>query len=112
MTALTLYGLRNCDTCKKAVKALEAAGKTVSFTDIRAETDLAAKVPLWLEAAGADLLVNRRSTTWRTLDEAARGSDPQALLVANATLIKRPVIEDGTQVHVGWSKSVQAALGV
>ena len=112
MTALTLYGLKNCDTCKKALKALEASGKTVTFVDIRAEADLGAKVPLWLEAAGADLLVKRRSTTWRTLDEAARESDPQALLIANATLIKRPVIEHGAQVHVGWSKPVQAALGV
>ena len=112
MTALTLYGLKNCDTCKKALKALEASGKTVSFVDIRAGADLGAKVPFWLEAAGADLLVNRRSTTWRTLDEAARASDPLALLVANATLIKRPVIENGGQVHVGWSKSVQAALGI
>lgn len=110
MTRLTLYGLKNCDTCKKALKALEAAGKPVSFVDIRAEADLPAKVPLWLDAAGPDLLVNKRSTTWRTLDEAARAGDPQSLLVANPTLIKRPVIEAGKTTHVGWSKTVQAAL--
>ena len=45
---LTLYGLKNCDTCKKALKALEAAGKAVTFVDIRAEADLEAKVPEWL----------------------------------------------------------------
>lgn len=110
MSALTLYGLKNCDTCKKAIKALEAAGKDVSFVDIRAEADLAAKVPVWLEAAGADLLINRRSTTWRGLSEAERETDPEALLVANATLIKRPVIEAGAAIHVGWSKDVQAAF--
>ena len=110
MTTLTLYGLKNCDTCKKALKALEAAGKSVAFVDIRTEADLAAKVPVWLEAAGADLLVNRRSTTWRNLDETARAGEPGALLIANPTLVKRPVIEAGHAVHVGWSKEVQAVL--
>ena len=66
---LTLYGLKNCDTCKKALKSLEAAGKQVSFVDIRAEADLAAKVPGWLEVAGAKALVNNRSTTWRGLSD-------------------------------------------
>jgi len=110
MTSLTFYGLKNCDTCKKAIKALEAAGRFVSFVDIRTEADLVAKVPLWLGAAGADLLVNKRSTTWRGLDEAARAGDPEALLLANPTLIKRPVIEVGKDIHVGWSKTVEAAL--
>jgi len=110
MTDITLYGLKNCDTCKKALKALQAAGKQVHFVDIRAEADLASKVPLWLKAAGPDLLVNKRSTTWRTLDETARAGDPESLLIANPTLIKRPVIEAGKATHVGWSKTVQAAL--
>ena len=108
--SLTLYGLKNCDTCKKALKALEGAGKTVSFVDIRAEADLQALVPKWLSSAGADLLVNRRSTTWRTLSEDVRATDPEALLVANPTLIKRPVIEADQDIHVGWKKDVQAAL--
>lgn len=108
---LKLYGLKNCDTCKKAIKALEAAGKSVSFVDIRADADLQDKVPSWLKAAGANTLVNRRSTTWRNLDEAARASPPQDLLIANATLIKRPVIEANGETFVGWTKSVAEALG-
>ncbi len=108
--SLKLYGLKNCDTCKKALKALEAAGKNVSFVDIRAEADLPALVPGWLEAAGSDLLINRRSTTWRTLSEDERAADPVALLTANATLIKRPVIEADGSLYVGWSKDAQAAL--
>ncbi len=108
--SLKLYGLKNCDTCKKAIKALEGAGKTVTFVDIRNEADLQAKVPIWLASAGAELLVNRRSTTWRTLSEDARASDPEVLLVTNPTLIKRPVIEADREVHVGWSKEVQAAV--
>ena len=69
---ITLYSLKNCDTCKKAVKALEGAGKTVSFVDIHAEADLPAKLPGWIEAVGAEALTNTRSTTWRGLDEAQR----------------------------------------
>ena len=110
MTDLMLYGLKNCDTCKKALKSLTAAGQTVQFVDIRADTDLASKVPVWLAAAGPDLLVNRRSTTWRNLDETARASDPEIILTDNPTLVKRPVIEAGKTVYVGWSKDVQAAL--
>lgn len=108
--ALTLYGLKNCDTCKKAMKALEAAGQAYEFVDIRAEADLSALVPSWLDSAGPELLINRRSTTWRNLSEAERDSAPEALLIANPTLVKRPVIETGAEVHVGWNKHVQAAL--
>ena len=110
MSDLTLYGLKNCDTCKKALKALQAAGKPVTFVDIRAEADLSTKVPAWLVAASADALINRRSTTWRNLDEATRGQDPETLLTANPTLIKRPVIEAAGKVFVGWSKETEAAL--
>ena len=108
--SLTLYGLKNCDTCKKAIKALTEAGVNAEFVDIRAEADLAVRVPVWLAATGPDVLINRRSTTWRGLSDAERESDPGALLEANPTLIKRPVIEIGNVVHVGWSKEVQAAL--
>ncbi len=108
--SLTLYGLKNCDTCKNALKALEGAGKTVAFVDIRAEADLPRLLPGWLDVAGSDLLINRRSTTWRTLSEAARAQPALDLLTAHATLIKRPVIAHGNDVHVGWSKDVQAAL--
>ena len=110
---ITLYGLKNCDTCKKAIKALEGAGKAVSFVDIRAEADLPAKLPGWLDAVGAEALTNTRSTTWRGLDEAQReraATDTRGLLSENPTLIKRPLIEAGGEVYVGWTKPVQAAM--
>lgn len=109
---LVLYGLKNCDTCKKALKSLESTGKTVEFVDIRAEADLTAKVPTWLEAAGEKLL-NKASTTWRNLsdeEKVSAESNPAALLIANPTLIKRPVIETGGETYVGWKKDVQTAL--
>ena len=108
--SLTLFGLKNCDTCKKALKALEANGQTVSFVDIRAEADLTTLVPKWLNAAGPDTLINRRSTTWRNLSEDERNAQPEALLIENPTLIKRPVIEAGGSTYVGWAKDVQAEL--
>ena len=107
---MTLYGLKNCDTCKKAIKALEASGQSVDFVDIRADADLSDKVPTWLEAVGADTFVNKRSTTWRNLSDAEREGEPGSLLIANPTLIKRPVIETGSDIHVGWTKTVQGAL--
>ena len=115
MTEATLYGLKNCDACKKALKALEAAGHAVSFVDIRAEADLEARLPAWLDGVGAERLINTRSTTWRGLDQAERAkaqSDPAGLLQAHPTLIKRPVIEAAGGVHAGWTKDVQAALGL
>ncbi|MEM6626115.1 MAG: ArsC/Spx/MgsR family protein, partial [Pseudomonadota bacterium] len=63
-------------------------------------------------AVGADALVNKRSTTWRGLSDADKASaesgDAAALLMANPTLIKRPVIEADGDVHVGWTKAVEA----
>ena len=112
---MKLYGLKNCDTCKKALKALEAAGTDVDFVDVRAEGVPEANLMAWIEAHGVDLLVNTRSTTWRGLDEAARAgvSSPDgalALLQKHPTLMKRPVIVDGVASHVGWTKAVQGAL--
>ena len=114
MASLTLYGLKNCDTCKKALGALSADGHDVKMVDIREEADLASRVPAWLEAAGPDTLVNKRSTTWRSLSTAEKSEVEQgraeALLIANPTLIKRPVIETGADVYVGWTKDVQAVF--
>ncbi len=110
----TLYGLKNCDTCKKALKELEAEGKPAGFVDIRAEADLASKLPRWIAAVG-EKLVNRSSTTWRGLSEAdkarASGVSLEGLLLGNPTLIKRPVIEDGDEILVGWNAETKARIG-
>ncbi len=111
---LKLFGLKNCDTCKKALREIEASGQAAEFVDIRAEADLAAKVPVWLKAVG-DRLVNRSSTTWRALSDAdkakATGSSLEGLLLGNPTLIKRPVIEVNGDVLVGWTAETKARIG-
>ena len=109
---MELYGLKNCDTCKKAMKALAAAGHEVSFVDVRADGVSSAQLAEW-SARHGEALINTRSTTWRGLDEATRAraeSDPAGLLAEHPTLMKRPVIVAGGTSHVGWTKDVQAAL--
>lgn len=111
---LRLYGLKNCDTCRKARKALEAAGHAVEMIDIRADSDLPAKLPGWIRAFGAERLVNRRSTTWRGLSDAqkrqADGGDLVTLLCAHPALIKRPVIETADTAYLGWTQEIEAEL--
>lgn len=104
---MRLYGLKTCDTCKKALKALDAAGHAPEFVDLRATPVPPEQIADWLGAFGEEALVNRRSTTWRGLDEVDRARPAQELLVAHPTLIKRPVIEDGTRKSVGWDAAAQ-----
>lgn len=104
---MVIYGLKTCDTCRKAIKALPEA----EFVDVRA-----AGVPRDVLQRAHDLfgaaLVNTRSTTWRGLDEADRARAPLDLLQAHPALMKRPLIADGTELHLGWTPATRAALGV
>ena len=102
----TVYGLKTCDTCRKAIKALEAAAMPVTFQDVRAEPLTEAQLSKYLELFG-DTLVNTRSTTWRGLSDAERAAPPLALLLKFPALMKRPVIDTGSSVHLGWSQEVQ-----
>lgn len=102
-----IYGIKTCDTCRKARKALPDA----HFHDIR-ETPLdSATITRFLSAFG-DALVNKSSTTWRVLSEEDRARAPAELLLAHPTLMKRPVIEAGDTVYLGWKQDVQSRLGV
>ena len=113
---MKLYGLRNCDNCKKALKALQSAGKpskqSVEFIDLRATPIAAEQLQKWLDEHGDAVLVNRKSTTWRGLNDQARQQPVMALLMANPALIKRPVIVSGDNTFVGWTAEVQTALGL
>jgi len=112
---LTLHGLKSCDTCRKALKALEGAGRQPVFNDVRADPGLASRLPGWLKALGPDALINTRSATWRGLSDEERaraGADPAGLLADHPALIKRPVIEADGAVHAGWTPQTRAALGV
>ncbi len=106
---MTFYGLKSCDTCRKAQKELLASGHRLHVIDVRADGVPRAELARFLELFGADL-VNRRSTTWRSLSEAERAHDPLELLAEHPTLMKRPVVVAGDTAYLGWTKTVQVAL--
>lgn len=102
---MVVFGLKTCDTCRKARAALPGA----ELRDIRAAPLSQAEIARFLNAFGA-ALVNRRSTTWRGLSEVERAGDPAGLLAAHPALMKRPVIEAGGRLYLGWGRDVQDAL--
>ena len=104
---MEIYGLKTCDTCRKAIKALPQA----RFVDVRAY-GVPGDVMQRARAIFGAAVLNTRSTTWRGLSEAERAADPDTLLAAHPALMKRPLIVDGDALHLGWTKDVQAALGV
>jgi arsenate reductase-like glutaredoxin family protein len=106
---MILYGIPTCDTCRKAMKEIAAAGRPVTFRDVRAEPLGPAEIDRVLAAFGEGL-VNRASTTWRGLDEAARAAGPAALLAAHPTLMKRPVIDADGALMLGWTDAVRARV--
>lgn len=112
---MKIYGLKNCDACRKAKKALDGAGAHYEFFDLRDAPPTKAQIARWAKAIGTAKLLNKSSTTWRTLSAAEKENVDDkkalALMAQHPTLIKRPVIENGpTQVFVGWSKDTQDAL--
>ncbi|GGB03510.1 arsenate reductase family protein [Allosediminivita pacifica] len=102
---MIIYGLKTCDTCRKARKALPEA----DFVDIR-EAGLPEGLPERAQKRFGDKILNTRSTTWRGLSEDERAGDPLTLIAAHPALMKRPLIVDGDEMHLGWDKTVQAAL--
>ncbi|PRY94651.1 arsenate reductase [Hasllibacter halocynthiae] len=95
----TIWGLRACDACRAARRALPEA----RFIDVRADGVAEADLRRFREAFG-EALVNRRSATWRNLSGAERAHDPLALLMGHPTLMKRPVVEDDQgALSLGWN---------
>lgn len=102
---MVLYGLKNCDTCRKALKLLPDA----QFCDVR-EEGVPENVLKSAYASFEGALLNTRSTTWRRLNEAERSRPPLELLADHPTLMKRPLIDNNGQLHLGWTKDVQTTL--
>ena len=106
MTA-NLYGIPNCDTVRKARKWLTDNGIDHQFIDVRENTPPKSQIAHWVMSLGPAKLVNKRSTTWKNLSDADRNEaetgDTTAVLLANPTLIKRPVLEFRDVLNVGFS---------
>jgi len=115
---LTVYHLKTCDTCRKAIKAMHAAGHELTLIDVRAEGVPAAELGRITNAVGWEILLNTRSTTWRGLSDTDKADMTEtkaiALMSEHPTLIKRPLIArnmaEGALTTVGWTKDVQAQL--
>ncbi len=110
---LTLYGLKNCDTCRKARRWLDVNGADYRFHDVRSEGVTEAKLRTWAEQVGWEVLLNRRGTTWRRLPNANQTLDSAAalaLMARHPALIKRPVLEADKHVLVGFRESEYQAL--
>lgn len=106
MADITLYGIFTCDTCKKAKKALETAGHSVTLRDVRAEPLSEAEWATLLAEFG-DRLVNKKSTTYRGLSDWMRESEAEAQLAEHPTLMKRPVLRDGPKMTLGWDDAAR-----
>lgn len=102
---MILYGLKNCDTCRKALKSLPQA----ELRDVRKDGVPEAVLAAALERFG-DALLNTRSTTWRGLDEAQRQAAPMDLLKAHPALMKRPLIDVNNTLFLGWNNAVEADI--
>jgi len=104
---ITLYGIKNCDTVKKARNWLDLHGVDYRFHDFRADGLERESVQRWLDELGWENLVNRRSSSWKALDAATRENmDEQSALtaiMAQATLIKRPLLDTGRERFTGFS---------
>ncbi len=106
---MILYGISTCDTCKKAIKTLQAAGREVVFRDVRADPLTVAEIDMIVREFG-DRVINKQSTTYRGFGDYLRVSDPEAQIAAQPAVMKRPVIQDGAKWYLGWDSATESAL--
>jgi arsenate reductase (glutaredoxin) len=101
--ALTVYGIKNCDTVKKALTWLEENKIQYAFHDYKSKGITDSKLKSWVKQVGWETLVNRKGMTWRQLDEATKAgvnspTSAVALMKEKNSVIKRPLIESGDEV--------------
>lgn len=110
---IQFYGIPNCDTVKKARGWLDARGLDYAFHDYKKEGADPAKLSAWADAAGWEVLLNRRGTTFRKLSDADKADIDRAkaivLMAAHPSLIKRPVAEHAAGVLVGFGEDEWSA---
>lgn len=103
---ITLYGIPNCDTIKKARKWLKDNDVDYTFHDYKKRGVPEKELKQWIKQATWEVLLNKRGTTWRKLDEATKSSVNEAsaiqLMLHNASIIKRPVLVKGKSILVGF----------
>lgn len=108
-STMKLFGIKNCDTVKKARRWLDQHDVSYQFHDFRVDGLDEATIQNWLKTVSWEQLINKRGTTWRQLDDPRKEQlDQQAaieLMLAHPTLIKRPIIEAHQSVSIGFNES-------
>ena len=108
----TIYGIKNCDTMKKARAWLDSNGVTYDFHDYKAVGVAKEKLKAWSDKVGWETLLNRAGTTFKKLPEADKeGLNEKkaiALMLAQPSMIKRPVLEVGGKLLVGFKPEIYA----
>ncbi|NOD35909.1 MULTISPECIES: ArsC/Spx/MgsR family protein [unclassified Ruegeria] len=104
---MKLYGLKTCDTCRKALKSLPDA----ELVDVR-QDGVPGSVLSQAFVEFGNALLNTRSTTWRGLDQSQREKAPMELLKEHPTLMKRPLIEKDGKLLLGWTAETRTQLGI
>ncbi|HMH19049.1 MAG TPA: arsenate reductase [Burkholderiales bacterium] len=108
-----IYGIRNCDTMKKAFAWLDSRKIAYDFHDYKKDGVPAGKLKEWAARAGWEKLANSRGPTWRKIPEAQRENLTEAralaLLAQNSSAIKRPVVEAGSVLLIGFDPEEYAA---
>jgi arsenate reductase-like glutaredoxin family protein len=104
---MILYGISTCDTCKKALKSLAAAGHDVTFRDLRQEPLNDGEISGIVTEFG-DRVINKQSTTYRGFSDFLKASEAEAQIKAQPTVMKRPLIEGDGIWTLGWDAEAQA----
>lgn len=113
---LKIYGIKNCSTMKKAFDLLNELGLAYEFHNYKKQAVDAATVKTWLDAKGADLILNKKGTTWKKLNEAeqqaALASEANLIetLTAHSSMIKRPVLQTEQGLIVGFDEQAYRNL--
>jgi arsenate reductase (glutaredoxin) len=109
---VTIYGIKNCDTMKKARAWLDGHGVAYDFHDYKAEGAPKDKLKAWCDELGWEALLNRAGTTFRKLPEADKVALNErkaiALMLEQPSMIKRPVLESGAKLLVGFKPEIYA----
>lgn len=109
-----IWGLKNCDSCRNARRWLDLQGIDFRFHDLRDDPPGQQRLSRWLRAAGGEILVNRRGTTWKGLPARAKkqiaAADIVSVLAEYPALMKRPLLEYGERVLVGFDAAAYRHL--
>lgn len=107
---MIVYGIPTCDTCRKTIKALTAAGREVTLRDVRQQPLSEAEIAELVTEFGARI-INKTSPSYRGLSDWLKASEPEAQIAAQPTVMKRPVIRDEAgKLWLGWDADTEAAL--